>query len=101
MVQAAGFEAGVAARYLPCVVAGLVLLVAALLPASDEETRGSMWPLMGCSNAIDPLYVRGLRWQRNARLGMVDRRLGVSPSGPKSGLTDRNESNPAFFSPSG
>lgn len=45
-------------------LSGPVLLLAALLPGTPEETWGSMWPLVGYDNAIDGLFVRGPWWQR-------------------------------------
>jgi len=42
----------------------VLLLVAALLPASSEEEWGSIWPLAGYDNAIDAIYTRGPWWAR-------------------------------------
>lgn len=40
-------------------VGTILLAFAAILPSSQEEEWGSMWPLVGYDNAIDALYVRG------------------------------------------
>lgn len=37
----------------------VVLAVAAILPQSDQDEWGSMWPLVGYDNAIDGIYTRG------------------------------------------
>ncbi len=49
-------------------LSGLVLLIAALLPDRQDETWGSMWPLVGYDNAIVALYVRGPWLQRFGEL---------------------------------
>ncbi len=63
---------GSAYPFLLTVLSGPVLLVAALIPSSKEETWGSMWPLVGYDNAIDAIYVRGPWWQRFEELNEVE-----------------------------
>lgn len=38
----------------------LLLLVASVIPKKNEDdTLGSMWPLVGYDNAIDAIFIRG------------------------------------------
>jgi len=45
--------------FLLTLLGGLVLFIASLMPSTEGETWGSMWPLVGYDNAIDAIYVRG------------------------------------------
>ena len=49
-----------------------ILLIAALIPDSPEETWGSMWPLVGYDNVVDALYVRGPWLQRFEELDEIE-----------------------------
>ncbi len=55
----------------------LVLLIASVLPASQKDEWGSMWPLVGYDNAIDAIYTRGPWWVRVAELEEQEREQGV------------------------
>ena len=54
-----------------------LLLIASVLPASDEDEWGSMWPLVGYDNAIDAIYTRGPWWLRFSELEEQERERGV------------------------
>lgn len=49
-----------------------VLLIATLLPASDQDEWGSIWPLAGYDNAIDAIYIRGPWLIRLQELDEID-----------------------------
>lgn len=55
-----------------------VLLIAALIPGSQGETWGSMWPLVGYDNAIDAIYVRGPWLQRFEELDEMEAQKRMS-----------------------
>lgn len=57
---------------------GMVLFVAAILPATPDESWGCIWPLAGYDNVIDALYVRGPWWQRFYELDEQDARNRVA-----------------------
>ena len=54
-----------------------VLLIASVLPASERDEWGSMWPLVGYDNAIDAIYTRGPWRVRFAELEEQEREQGV------------------------
>ncbi len=54
-----------------------VLLLASILPASQEDKWGSMWPLVGYDNVIDAIYTRGPWWVRFEELEEQEREQGV------------------------
>jgi hypothetical protein len=56
----------------------LVLLVAAILPASDQDSWGSMWPLVGYDNAIDAIYSRGPWLVRYQELDEAEVERGIT-----------------------
>jgi len=55
-----------------------LLLIASVLPASDEDEWGSMWPLVGYDNAIDAIYTRGPWWVRFEELEEQERQRRVT-----------------------
>jgi hypothetical protein len=50
-----------------------VLVFASVLPSSEGEKWGSMWPLVGYDNAIDAIYTRGPWWMRFEELEEQER----------------------------
>jgi len=54
-----------------------VLLVASVLPTSESDEWGSMWPLVGYDNAIDSVYTRGPWWVRFGELEERERERRV------------------------
>jgi hypothetical protein len=49
------------------------LLIASLLPTSERDEWGSMWPLVGYDNVIDAIYTRGPWWVRFGELEEKER----------------------------
>jgi hypothetical protein len=45
--------------YFACMAWMPLLVIAALLPESERDSWGSIWPLSGYDNAIDAIYTRG------------------------------------------
>jgi len=63
-----------------------LLMVAELWPASDDDSWGSMWPLVGYDNAVDAICTRGPWLMRSQEADEAERvrelRMGFSGSSP-------------------